>query len=147
MAPNSTPSNPSELASARSFKIFRDERRLKTPRRFAAPLSNADHDDVNDDVNNENLDTSQARRNEPVFKLINKPTTKTESRPSVKRTALVDVTQATVGRPRSLSTALAEIAWLEDELEASKGENRELKGEIVAYQDALHQADEDACYF
>ncbi|KAF2633690.1 hypothetical protein BU25DRAFT_416864 [Macroventuria anomochaeta] len=142
MAPKSTPFKLSEPASVRFFNIFQDEGQLETTRRFAAPLSNADYD-----PKDENFDTSQVHRSKAVSKFDNKPTTKIESAPSVKRIPLADVTQATVGRPRSLSAALAEIARLEDELEVSKGKNKELKGEIVAYQDALHQADEDAGYF
>jgi hypothetical protein len=72
---------------------------------------------------------------------------------SVKRTPLADVTKAAATRPRSLSNALAEIARLEDDLNAMKsenkvlkGKNRKLRGEIVAYQDALYQADQDAGY-
>ena len=71
---------------------------------------------------------------------------------SGKRTPLADVTKVFT-RPRSLSSALAEIARLEDDLDAVKsenkalkGKNRKLRGEIVAYQDALFQADQDAGY-
>lgn len=125
-----------QISSEHDFKIFRDERPLETPRRFTQP-SNADYSDLN----NENLHSA------PTFKFVNKPTPKTNTSSSVKRTPLADVTQETVGRPRSTSALLARIASLEDELELSKKQNEELKGDIVGYEDALNQADEDAGYF
>lgn len=130
MAPESTPPKFSAPASGRPFKIFCDER---TPRRSAPSASNADFYESNDE------NTHRV----PTFKFVSRATTNTKPAPSAKRAPLADVAQEAVGRPRSLSAALAEIAQLKDELEASKDQNRDLKGEIVAYQDALHQADVD----
>jgi hypothetical protein len=127
-------SNTSELASNPPFTIFSDDRRLETPRRFATSPSTVDYKDLND----ENVNSG------PTFKFVTKPTTKVNP---VKRAPLADVTQDAVSLPRSTSDLLARIASLEDALKLSKNENAELKGEIVAYQDALNQADEDAGYF
>jgi hypothetical protein len=124
----------SEPVSGSTFEVFSDEQSLATPRCFSRLLSNADFNNLND----ENISSV------PTFKFSNKSTTKVDSVPSVKRTPLADVTQDVVGRPRSMSNLLAEIARLKDVLELSKDEVKELRGEIVAYQDALCQADEDA---
>ncbi|KAF1932870.1 uncharacterized protein M421DRAFT_416472 [Didymella exigua CBS 183.55] len=133
MAPKSTSPKSFAPAAVQPFKIFCEE---CAPQRFDSPAFNADFYDSN----NENSHSA------PTFRLSNKADITVEPAPSSKRAPLADVTQEAVGRPRSLSAALAEIAKLEDELEASKDQNRELKGEIVAYQDALHQADVDG-YF
>ncbi|KAJ4322816.1 hypothetical protein N0V94_002197 [Neodidymelliopsis sp. IMI 364377] len=124
----------SELASNPPFEIFSDDQRLETPRRFASSQSTADYKDLND----ENVNSG------PVFKFVNKSTTKVKP---VKRAPLTDVTQDAVSLPRSTSDLLARIASLEDALKLSNNKNAELKGEIVAYQDALNQADKDAGYF
>jgi hypothetical protein len=143
MAPKSTPSKLSEPSSERTFKILHDEAGAAMPRRFATTSSNAGFDGPN----NENFDPSCDAHSRSVFKFVNKPSTQPHSVSTVQRTPLADVTQMKIGRPRSLSAALAEIARLKDELELSKDKNSKLKGEIVAYQDALRQADLDAGYF
>lgn len=132
MAPKSTPPKFSAPSSGQRFDIFCDK---SAPRRFAPTALDADFDDANDE-NSQGI---------PTFKFVNKSTTtKAEpAAPSTRRAPLADIVQQGVGRPRSLSAALAEIARLNDELEASEDQNRELKGEIVAYRDALHQADMD----
>ena len=143
MAPKSTPSKPSEPASERTFKTFHDEVGAAIPRRFDTTPSNAGCDEPND----ENFDPSRDAYSRPIFKFVNKPSTQPHSVLTVQRTPLACVTQGKIGRLRSLSAALAEIARLKGELELSKDKNSKLKGEIVAYQDALHQADVDAGYF
>lgn len=143
MASNATPFKPSAPVPGRPFKIFHDKGSLETPCRFAAPQPDA----VFDDPNNENLNPSQNNRSRPIFMFVNKPSAQPDPTSTIKRTPLADVTQEQVGRPRSFSAALAEIARLKDELELFKEENSELKGAIVAYQDALNTAGVDAGYF
>lgn len=117
-----------------SFSIFQDET-------AQLPIAIPGH------ANNENFEPSETLRSNHLPKSTNRPSCKNDP---ASRMPLTDVT---LNRTRSLSSALAEIARLGDELDASKGENqalrqknRDLKGEIVAYQDALNQADEDAGY-
>lgn len=130
MVPPSTPPKAYAPAIEQPFKIFCDE---CTPHHFDSSASNADFPDSN----NENNPGAAAS------KTFSKLTPFFETPRPVERAPLTDITQEAVSRPRSLSAALAEIAKLEDELGASKKQNQELKGDIVAYQDALHQADVD----
>ena len=130
MAQTSTPPKASAPTAGQPFKIFCDEH---TPRRSRSIVTNAEYPDFNNE-NNPNTTTSKA---------ASKSTANFESARPAGRAPFTDVTQETVGRPRSLSAALAEIAKLEDALEASKTQNQEMRGEIVAYQDALNQAYED----
>jgi hypothetical protein len=130
MAPNSTPPKSSAPTAGQPFEIFCDEHR---PQHSVPSTSNADFYDSNNE-------------NTPVvatLKFVHKGTANIEPPLPSNRAPLMDVTQEAVSRPRSLSAALAEIAKLEDALRASKKQNQEMKGEIVAYQDALHQADVD----
>ncbi|KAJ4382302.1 hypothetical protein N0V86_002636 [Didymella sp. IMI 355093] len=130
MAPNSTPPKSSASIAGQPFEIFCDEH---TPQISVSSASNAEFYDSN----NENTQSVA------TLKSVHKVTPNIEPPLPSNRTPLVDVTQETVARPRSLSAALAEIAKLEDALKASKKQNQEMKGKIVAYQDALHQADVD----
>jgi hypothetical protein len=127
MAPTSTPPKASAPPAGQSFKIFCDEH---TPRRSDPSASNADFHDSNNE-NHPNAATS---------KPVSKSTAHFEPARTAGRAPFTDITQEAVSRPRSLSAALAEIAKLEDALEVSKTQNQEMKGEIVAYQDALNQA-------
>lgn len=133
MTSKPTPATPPQPALKRSFSIFQDDARLPSANFGTA--------------SNENLEPSH------VSKFDNEPAVTDGPGSSANRVPLVDVTEEVVGRSRSLSSALAEIAKLEDKLEALKdknralkSKNRKLKGEIVAYQDALYQADKDAGY-
>jgi hypothetical protein len=130
MCPMSTPPKASASTAEQPFKIFCDEH---TPRHAGSSAFNTDFPDANDE-NNPNAATS---------KPVSKSTAYSESARPAGRVPFADVTQETVSRPRSLSAALAEIGKLEDALEASKTQNQEMKGEIVAYKDALNQAYED----
>jgi hypothetical protein len=121
MAPKSTPPKASAPTAGQPIKIFCEER---TPRRSGSSAYNADFYDSN----NEN--TPNAATSKPV----SKSTAHFESAQPAERAPLTDVTQEAVGRPRSFSAALAEIAKLEDALKASKKHIRELRGDIVAYQ-------------
>lgn len=114
------------------FEIFCDG---DTPQRSGPPALNVDFHDTN----NEN-DSKAA-----ISKPVSKSSAHFRSSRPTPRAPLNDVTEKVVSRPRSLSAALAEIVKLEDALEASKKQNHELKGDIVAYQDALYQADVDMC--
>lgn len=125
-----------QISSEHGFEIFFDERSFETPHR-STQTSNADYGDLDE----ENLHSA------PTFNFVNKPTPKGSISASDERRPLADITQEVGGRPRSTSDLLAKIASLEDELKLSKKQNEELRGEVVAYQDALHQADEDAGYF
>lgn len=131
------PTRHSEFDAECHFKIFSDERQSSPPRRFALVVPSKDYDDTD----NENFS------NAPTFKFINKSIPEADTAGPVKRTPLADITPKTVSRPRSMSGLLARIASLEDELEQSKTQTEELKGDVVGYQDALHQADVDAGYF
>ncbi|KZM27865.1 hypothetical protein ST47_g989 [Ascochyta rabiei] len=122
-----------EPGSEHDFDIFHDERRLETPQRFTRP-ADADYNDLND----ENLHSG------PTFKSIIKPISEASPSATIERTPLAYVTQESITRPRSISGLLALIASLQEELRQSKDKVAELQGEIVAYQDALYQADEDA---
>ena len=142
MDSNITPFKPSEPAAGRPFKIFNDDEHLEAAHRLATPQTNA----CFGDLNNENFDPSN-NRSKPVLEFFNEPCAQPDSTSTVKRTPLADVTQEQSRRPRSFSAALAEIARLKGELELSQDENSKLKGAIVAFQDALYQADFDARYF
>ncbi|KAJ8110607.1 hypothetical protein OPT61_g6592 [Boeremia exigua] len=126
-----------------TFSISQDEEQVQTSQRFDPSLSIADRGDVD----KENLELSKAHRNKHA---INNDSLLS----STERTPLMDVTEEVVSGPRSLSSALVEIANLERELEASKSKNqklkrknRKLRGELVAYKDALYQVEKDAGYF
>lgn len=139
----STPPKPSGPASECSFEIFHDGRALETPQRSAHPLSSEKHDDLVD----KDFDTFQAHRSNRIFNFVNEPASKVNCATSVKRTPLAEVTQDKVDRSHPTSDLVAQIAGLGSELKVSKEENEKLRGDIVAYQDALHQADKDAGYF
>ncbi|KAF9696965.1 hypothetical protein EKO04_004830 [Ascochyta lentis] len=134
----STPSSlkTSEPGSEHDFEIFHDERQLETPQRFTQPPS-ANYSDLND----ENFHSG------PISESVIKPIPVANPSATIKRKPFIDVTQESKSDPRSTSGLLALIASLENELEQSKDKVAELQGEIVAYQDALYQADEDAGYF
>ncbi|KAF3048736.1 hypothetical protein E8E11_002401 [Didymella keratinophila] len=114
MAPTSTPPKASAPTAGQPFKIFCDEH---TPRRSGSSAFNADFPDSNNE-NNPNA-------------AISKPASKSTGPPRI----------CTTHRTRTFHRP--EIAKLEDALEASKTQNQKMKGKIVAYQDALHQAYED----
>lgn len=144
MSSKLTSPDPSDPNAKQSLKVFQDggtQTRLKS-----APPSEASRSHVNDeDTAKPQVDCSKLFVTSDTMPSLGINT-------SVKRTPLADVTKAFT-RPRSLSSALAEIARLEDDLDAVKsenkalkGKNRKLRGEIVAYQDALFQADQDAGY-
>ncbi|KAJ4994114.1 hypothetical protein SVAN01_00591 [Stagonosporopsis vannaccii] len=139
MAAKSTPSTIPAPYPEPSLNIFQDEARLAGVK--------------SGDANTENLDPTHAERGKHVLNIGKKSTVRDGPASSVGRAPLADVTQEVVSHPRSLSSALAEIANLEHKLEDLKGrnealkaKNRKLKGAIVAYQDALYQADVDAGY-
>lgn len=132
MASTSTPPKASAQTAGQPFKVFCDE---DIPQRSGSPATNVDFHDTNNENNS----------NAAISKPVSKSSAHFEPSRPAHRAPLTDITEEAVGRPRSLSAAMAEIAKLEDALEASKKQNQELKGDIVAYQDALHQADVDMC--
>ena len=151
MSSKLTSPDPSNPNAKQSLKVFQDggtQTRGSTQTRLksTAPPSEASRSHVNDeDTPKPQVDCSKLFVTSGTMPSLGINT-------SVKRTPLADVTKAFT-RPRSLSSALAEIARLEDDLDAVKsenkalkGKNRKLRGEIVAYQDALFQADQDAGY-
>lgn len=151
MSSKLTSPDPSDPNAKQAFNVFQDggtQTRGSTQTRLksTAPPSEASRSHVNDeDTPKPQVDCSKLFVTSGTM-----PSLGTNS--SGKRTPLADVTKAFT-RPRSLSSALAEIARLEDDLDAVKsenkalkGKNRKLRGEIVAYQDALFQADQDAGY-
>ncbi|KAF3036464.1 hypothetical protein E8E12_006241 [Didymella heteroderae] len=111
MAPTSTPPKASAPTAGQPFKIFCDTHK---PPCSGPSAFNADFYDFN----NEN--TPSAATSKPV----SKPTANLGPAPSASRVPLTDVTQEE----------------LQDALEAPRTRNREMKGKIVAYQDALNQA-------
>jgi hypothetical protein len=153
MSFNFTSPDPSDPNAKQSFKVFQDggtQARGGTQTRLnsIAPPSEKSRSHVNDE------DTPKPQVDCSNLSVVTSGTMSTMGiNTSVKRAPLADVTKAVVTRSRSLSNALAEIARLEDDLNAMKsenkvlkGKNRKLRGEIVAYQDALYQADQDAGY-
>jgi hypothetical protein len=147
MSFNFTSPDPSDPNAKQSFKVFQDGG-TQTRLRSTAPPSEESRSHVNDE------DTPKPQVDCSNLSVVTSGTMSTMGiNTSVKRAPLADVTKAVVTRSRSLSNALAEIARLEDDLDAMKsenkvlkGKNRKLRGEIVAYQDALYQADQDAGY-
>lgn len=148
MSSKLTSPDPSDLNAKQSFKVFQDggtQTRLES----TAPPSEESHSHVN--ANDEDTPKPKVHCGKLFVTSGTMPTLGINT--SVKRTPLTEVTKPAVTRPRSLSCALAEIARLEDDLDAMKsenkvlkGKNRKLRGEIVAYQDALYQADQDVGY-
>ncbi|KAG9206822.1 hypothetical protein G6514_000109 [Epicoccum nigrum] len=138
---------PSDLSAKQAFKVFQDGGAQTHVKSTVAPPSEESHSHVND----KDTPKPQAHCSKLLTTSGAVPTLVIST--SVKRTPLADVTKAAFSRPRSLSGALAEIARLEDDLDAMKsenkalkGKNRKLRGEIIAYKDALYQADQDAGY-
>lgn len=128
------------------FEIFQGDGTQAPPGSTAPDL-----DEPHSHNNSENNLESPSHCGDPLVTSGTTSAPKINSVSSLKRTPLADVTDEAVTRPRSLSNALAEIAMLKDELDtlrsknkALKRKNRGLKGEIVAYQDALYQVNLEA---
>lgn len=108
MTPRSISPTPHASAPKPSFNIFQDE---------ARPPNEEPRADTN-----ENVDPGRGQGSKYLH-FDEDPSSKMDA---VLRAPLADVTQVVV-RPQLLLSALAEIARLRNELEASKGENKALK--------------------
>lgn len=142
MAPKSATSKPSEPVSDRSFQVLQDAgtqvpQDRQTRRRTAKNKLNSGH------RRNEHLSSGHSRGDGASVKSDAEGSVDTKP---FKRTPLSVLAQEYATRPRTLSAALAIIRRLWKELDAAEQENKDLKGEVVAYMDALYQANVDAGY-